>query len=304
MTKSRDRVVVLVLTYNQREVTLRCLASLRQAGGPAFQVLVWDNGSSDGTADAVRRAYPEVLVHEHSGNLGVGSGRNAAAGLARELFAPTHLLFLDNDIVVAPGFVRELLAPFSQEPRLGQVQSKLRLLNDPTRLNDGGGCRIEWWWGRTSPIGFGEVDEGQRDRPAPCVACGGSMMVRADLFYQLGGFDPIFDPFGPEDLDFSLRLQAAGFKALYIPAAMGYHEVSHTFGKGYTQEYARTKSKHWLRLMRRHASATDWAGFLVLGAPTALVRMAVREARRGNLRALLGTVRGVFDVSSTSRTAG
>ncbi len=304
MTKSRDRVVVLVLTYNQREVTLRCLASLRQAGDPAFQVLVWDNGSSDGTADAVRRAYPEVLVHEHSGNLGVGSGRNAAAGLARELFAPTHLLFLDNDIVVAPGFVRELLAPFSQEPRLGQVQSKLRLLNDPTRLNDGGGCRIEWWWGRTSPIGFGEVDEGQRDRPAPCVACGGSMMVRAELFYQLGGFDPIFDPFGPEDLDFSLRLQAAGFKALYIPAAMGYHEVSHTFGKGYTQEYARTKSKHWLRLMRRHASATDWAGFLVLGAPTALVRMAVREARRGNLRALLGTVRGVFDVSSTSRTAG
>jgi GT2 family glycosyltransferase len=304
MTKSRDRVVVLVLTYNQREVTLRCLASLRQAGDPPFQILVWDNGSSDGTADAVRRAYPEVLMHEHSGNLGVGSGRNAAAALARKLFAPTHLLFLDNDILVAPGFVRELLAPFSEEPRLGQVQSKLRLLNDPTRLNDGGGCRIEWWWGRTSPIGFGEVDEGQRDQPAPCVACGGSMMVRAELFHQLGGFDPIFDPFGPEDLDFSLRLQAAGYKALYIPMAMGYHEVSHTFGKGYTQEYARTKSKHWLRLMRRHASATDWAGFLLLGAPTALVRMAVREARRGNLRALLGTVRGVFDVSSTSRTAG
>ena len=301
MTEASERVVVVVLTYNQREVTLRCLASLREAGEPSFQVLVWDNGSSDGTAQAVRLCYPEVLVHEHPGNLGVGSGRNAAAALARRRFAPTHVLFLDNDIVVAPGFVRELLVPFREDPMLGQVQAKLRLLNDPLRLNDGGGCRIEWWWGRTSPVGFGELDQGQRDRRAPCVACGGAMMVRADRFDQLGGFDPIFDPFGPEDLDFSLRLQKAGYKALYVPAAVGYHEVSHTFGSGYTEEYARTKSKHWLRLMRRHASASDWAGFLLLGAPRALMRMTLREARRGNLRALVGTVRGVFDGSKSRR---
>jgi GT2 family glycosyltransferase len=302
MTDSTERVAVLILTYNQRDVTLRCLASLRQAGDPSFQVLVWDNGSSDGTAQAVRQAYPEVLVHEHPGNLGVGSGRNAAAARARQQFAPTHLLFLDNDIVVAPGFVRELLAPFRDEPMLGQTQAKLRLLNDPTRLNDGGGCRIEWWWGRTAPIGYGEIDHGQHDRRAPCVSCGGAMMVRADLFDQLGGFDRIFDPFGPEDLDFSLRLQKAGYHAWYVPAAVGFHEVSHTFGKGYTQEYARTKSRHWLRLMRRHATISDWAGFVLLGAPRALLAMTLREARRGNLRALLGTVRGVFDASSQPRT--
>jgi GT2 family glycosyltransferase len=302
MTEGLERIVVIILTYNQREVTFRCLDGLREVGEPPFQVLLWDNGSSDGTADAVRLAYPEVLVHQHPGNLGVGSGRNAAAALARQRFAPTHLLFLDNDIVVTPGFVRALLAPFREDPTVAQVQSKLRLLHDPARLNDGGGCRIEWWWGRTSPVGFGELDQGQHDSRRPCVACGGAMMVRAAQFDQLGGFDPIFDPFGPEDLDFSLRLQKAGYKALYVPEAVGYHEVSHTFGSGYTEEYARTKSKHWLRLMRRHASATDWIGFLLLGAPRALIRMIVREARRGNLRALLGTVRGVFDVSASRRS--
>jgi GT2 family glycosyltransferase len=301
MTESAERISVIVLTYNQREVTLRCLASLAEVGEPSFQVLVWDNGSSDGTAPAVRARYPEVLVHEHPGNLGVGSGRNAAANLARRQFAPTHLLFLDNDIIVAPGFVRQLLVPFREDPMLGQTQAKLRFLNDPARLNDGGGCRIEWWWGRTVPVGFGEIDRGQRDRRAPCVACGGAMMTRADLFERLGGFDPLFDPFGPEDLDFSLRLQRAGYRALYVPTAVGYHEVSHTFGSGYTEEYARTKSRHWLRLMRRHASASDWAGFLLLGAPRALVRMALREARRGNLRALLGTLRGVLDGSRSRR---
>jgi GT2 family glycosyltransferase len=302
MTEALERIVVIVLTYNQQEVTLRCLGGLREVGEPSFQVLLWDNGSSDGTADAVRLAYPEVLVHQHPENLGVGSGRNAAAALARQRFAPTHLLFLDNDIVVAPGFVRALLAPFREDPTVAQVQSKLRLLHDPARLNDGGGCRIEWWWGRTSPVGFGELDQGQHDSRRPCVACGGAMMVRTTQFDQLGGFDPIFDPFGPEDLDFSLRLQKAGYKALYVPEAVGYHEVSHTFGSGYTEEYARTKSKHWLRLMRRHASATDWVGFLLLGAPRALIRMIVREARRGNLRALLGTIRGVFDVSASRRS--
>jgi O-antigen biosynthesis protein len=301
MTRALERVVVVVLTYNQRDVTLRCLASLRQAADTAFQVLVWDNGSSDNTAEAVRRGFPEVLVHKHPGNLGVGSGRNAAAALARQKFAATHLLFLDNDIVVEDGFVRELLAVFREDPMVGQVQAKLRFYNDPTRLNDGGGCKIEWWWGRTAPVGFGELDQGQRDSRRPCVACGGAMMVRADRFEELGGFDSIFDPFGPEDLDFSLRLQKAGYKAVYVPQAVGYHEVSHTFGSGYTEEYARTKSKHWLRLMRRHASATDWAGFLLLGAPRALLRMAVREAGRGNLRALVGALRGVFDVSRSRR---
>jgi GT2 family glycosyltransferase len=303
MTEPAERISVIVLTYNQREVTLRCLASLTEVGEPSFQVLVWDNGSSDGTAQAVRLRYPDVLVHEHPGNLGVGSGRNAAADLARQKFAPTHLLFLDNDIIVAPGFVRELLAPFREDPMLGQTQSKLRFLNDPGRLNDGGGCRIEWWWGRTVPVGFGELDRGQHDRRALCIACGGAMMVRADLFERLGGFDPLFDPFGPEDLDFSLRLQRMGYRALYVPQAVGYHAVSHTFGSGYTEEYARTKSRHWLRLMRRHASPLDWAGFLLLGAPRALTRMTLREARRGNLRALLGTLRGVLE-GSKSRRAG
>jgi GT2 family glycosyltransferase len=297
MTDATERVVVVVLTYNQRDVTLRCLGSLAEAGEPRFDVVVWDNGSADDTTAAVRQQYPHVLAHAHATNLGVGSGRNAAARLAQERFVPTHLLFLDNDILVAPGFVRELLAPFRLDPRLAQTQAKLRFLHDPSRLNDGGGCRIEWWWGRTRPVGFGEVDRGQRDHPAPCVACGGAMMIRADLFDQFGGFDPIFDPFGPEDLDLSLRLQRAGYRALYVPTAMGYHAVSHTFGSGYTEEYARTKSRHWLRLMRRHASPIDWAGFVMLGAPRALARVLLREGRRGNLRALLGVLRGVFEGS-------
>jgi len=296
MSERGNTVAVVMLTLNQRETTLRALQSLMPQVEPGMQVLVWDNGSGDGTVEAVQRAYPAVTAHHHPTNLGVASGRNAGARLAIERFQPEFLLFLDNDLVLRPGFVRALLDAFAIEPRLGQAQAKLLYLDEPTRINDGGGCRINFWLGRTDPVGFKEIDRGQCDRVAPCVSCGGAMIVRARLFEELSGFDSIFDPFGPEDLDFSLRLQERGYKALYIPSAVALHEVNHTFeGGGYTAVYARSKAKHWLRFLRRHGSAVQKAGFFVVGAPLIAIRMAYRELRRGNPGAIVGSVRGLLE---------
>jgi GT2 family glycosyltransferase len=123
------------------------------------------------------------------------------------------------------------------------------------------------------------------------------MLVRTDVFRELAGFDSTFDPFGPEDLDFSLRLQQAGYRALFVPQAVAYHVVSHTFGEGYTEDYARHKSRHWFTFMRRHASLVQQLGFLLLGAPYLAFRVTLREGRRGNLGALRGLARGFLDLS-------
>lgn len=120
------------------------------------------------------------------------------------------------------------------------------------------------------------------------------MMVRADVFQLLRGFDPLFGPFGPEDLDFSLRLQKTGYKAMYIPRAVGYHQVSHTYGEGYSEEYARHKSRHWLLFMRRHATIRQKVSFYLFGAPIVAVKVFIREAGRGNLRAIRGLVEGLL----------
>lgn len=121
------------------------------------------------------------------------------------------------------------------------------------------------------------------------------MMVRADIFERLGGFDSLFDPFGPEDIDFSLRLQAAGYRALYVPGALAYHEVSHSFeGGDYTATYAHAKARHWLRFLRRHGSPLQQAGFLLVGAPLIALRMVFRELARGNPGALTGSARGLI----------
>lgn len=285
-----------MLTHDQREKTLRCLAEIRAQEGAAFDIVLWDNGSRDGTVERVRAEFPAVLVHAHPENLGVASGRNSAAALAMERLAPSHLLFLDNDVTPWPGFIRELLAPFEHDPRLAQTQAKLRYTDDPERLNDGGGHRVQFWLGRTTPVGYKEIDRGQHDESASCLPCGGAMMVRADVFHGLGGFDATFDPFGPEDLDFSLRVRQAGWRALYVPTAVAYHEVTHTFGAGYTEEYARLKAQHWLRLLRRHASPWQQVGFVLVGAPWALLTATVREVRRGNVSAVRGVLRGSWEL--------
>jgi GT2 family glycosyltransferase len=294
------KIVVQILTFNQKDKTLECLSTLLGGKDVPFTVLVWDNGSHDGTLAAVKDTFPNVLTHYSESNLGVAGGRNASARMAIHELGATHLLFLDNDILVEPGFVGALYEPFESDPQLGQTQAKLRFMHDRSLINDGGGARISFVFWRVKPVGFGEQDQGQYDAPKPCISCGGAMMVRADVFQQLNGFDPLFGPFGPEDLDFSLRLQKAGYKAMYIPKAVGYHQVSHTFGEGYSEEYARHKSRHWLAFMRRHATFGQKLAFYFVGAPILAVQVFVREARRGNLGAIRGLVQGLFH----SRKAG
>jgi GT2 family glycosyltransferase len=294
------RIAVVILSFNQCEQTLRCLQALLEklpAEGP-FDVLLWDNGSKDGTAEAVTRTFPTVSVHAHPENLGVAGGRNSAGRQAIEEFDPELLMFLDNDIVVLDGFVGSMAQAFMapDAARIGQTQAKLMLADQPEVLHYGGGSRLQFWRGITQPVGFGEVDRGQYDTPTRCVACGGAMMVRTRIFLELGGFDLCFSPYGPEDLDFSLRLQEAGWEAWYIPGAVGLHDYNHTFGAaGYTEDYARHRARHWMMLMRRHASPLDWLGFVCLGVPLIAGRVILREARRGNvLGALRGLVRGAL----------
>jgi GT2 family glycosyltransferase len=232
--------------------------------------------------------FPDVLVHFSSQNLGVASGRNAAAELAIKSLDPTHLLFLDNDMTVEPGFVAALLAPFRDgDLKLAQTSAKIKMMRDPQRIDAAGGCNVQFWRGQTRPRGSREVDRGQYDRQEICIPFGGATLIRTDVFQELGGFDPIFDPYGPEDLDFSLRARKAGYHGLYIPQAVVLHEKSQTFEGGrYTEKYLNQKRRHWFTFMRRHASVGEKIAFYTVGGPLTLTIMVLRELRRRNLSAL------------------
>jgi GT2 family glycosyltransferase len=129
------------------------------------------------------------------------------------------------------------------------------------------------------------------------------MMVRTDIFIALGGFDTIFDPYGPEDLDFGLRAEKAGYYGLYVPHAVVYHETrpGHTFEGGqYSQTYARTRVKHWFIFMARHARLWEKLVFFILTAPCLAVKVILRELGRGNFSALKGLVNGCVEFAKST----
>jgi GT2 family glycosyltransferase len=112
------------------------------------------------------------------------------------------------------------------------------------------------------------------------------MMVRADVFRELAGFDAVFSPTGPEDLDFSLRAYAAGYHALFVPEAVAYHTPSHTRPTTYS---AALRVRHWIEFSRRHASKGQRLGFILFGLPLMYARTQASLWRRHkNTKRLVG----------------
>lgn len=297
-----DRAIVatIILTWNQRDKALRVLASLSACGYADANILLWDNGSEDGTLDAVRAAYPKVLVHRSPRNLGVASGRNAAAELAVQTFSASHFLFLDNDMTVTEGFLEALLEPFANASAVAQSQSKILALEDPTRIFSAGGTRIFFHRGAVRPVGAGETDSGQYDQEVRCLPSGGATMVRADVFAELGGFDTVFNPYGPEDLDFSLRVVKAGYHGRYAPNSVVYHEEKRSFEGGkYTPAFTTNRTRQFMILLKRHASAPQKLAFYLWGMPVTFVRVLYREIRLGNGQVILGMLRGLIRSART-----
>jgi GT2 family glycosyltransferase len=300
MIESSDyKVAVILLTMNQRDKTVRCLDSFRSVVDPPFKIVLWDNGSQDGTTDIVRMEYPDVLVHHHPQNAGCAMGRNEAVKIAISNFDPKYLLFLDNDMTVTPSFLEALLKPFGNHPRLAQTTAKIKDINNRDRLYGAGGNRIRFWLGDTAHVGYGEIDRGQYDKQKRCIPSTGCLLVKRHVFQQLGGFDCKFDPYGAEDLDFGFRVEKAGYYSLYVPSAVVFHESrrSRTFEGGqYTEKYAYVRARNWFLFMNRHASLMQKLGFYFVGGPYLLTILMIREAKNGNLNvALKGLVRGAWN---------
>ena len=162
-------IAIIVLALNKLDKTRECLESLRHCTGVTPRVFLWDNGSTDGTTDAIREEFPEVIVQRSPVNLGAAAGRNALSAFAIKDCNPDYLLFVDNDAIVHPGAISALVGFFvdSGRPRLAQTTAKILFPGMPPVIYAGGGCIIRFWSGSTLPQGHGEPDLGQYECPVP-----------------------------------------------------------------------------------------------------------------------------------------
>jgi GT2 family glycosyltransferase len=279
------RVSVIIPTWNGRELLTAALRSLREQRFRDFEVLVVDNGSTDGTAAHVRAQHPEAEVLELAENHGFAGAVNAGIGRA----GGEYVALLNNDMELDPAWLDELVAALDGEPGAGSAACKLRMLHEPGVL-DGAGDVVTWY-GATWRRGHGEPDRGQYDEPGTVASpCAGAALYRRRALDEVGLFDEAFFAY-LEDADWGLRAQLAGWPCRWVPSAVAYHvggATSRRMGDLETELIARNT----LALVLKSFPA----GRLVLWSPLIVAYQLVVLARgpwRAVLRGWSAAVRGL-----------
>jgi GT2 family glycosyltransferase len=218
---------VIVVTYNSRDLTLACAASVaaQASGGLEIELIVVDNASTDGTAAALRAAYPLVRVLAQPSNQGFARGNNVGLSAARGRL----LLLLNSDTEVRPGALSALAAFMDAHPEAGACGPML--LNPDGTLQPSGRDLPTLWslfLDMTKLYRLWRRDlYSQRSRDYTEVAAVGelsaaALLVRRSVYEQVGGLDPDFFAYY-EDVDWCKRIGDRGWRICYVPQAQVMH---------------------------------------------------------------------------------
>jgi GT2 family glycosyltransferase len=223
-------VSVVVVNWNRRDLLRACLDSLARQTHPDFEVIVVDNGSSDGSSELVGEmagAYPAPLrLINNPMNYGFCRANNQGfAASDSELVA-----LLNNDAEAEPGWLAALEAAIRTSAEVGMAASKILVWEDPRRIDKAG--HLMYPDGQNRGRGSGQLDQGQFDRveevlwPDGCAA-----MYRRAMLDEVGGFDEDFFAYA-DDAELGLRGRMAGWTCLYTPGAVVRHHRGATLGLG------------------------------------------------------------------------
>ncbi len=264
-------ISVVVVNWNRCELLRACLASLARQSCPAAEIIVVDNGSTDGSAEMAEREFG-ALVIRNAENRGFCAANNQGIRAARGKW----IALLNNDAEADPGWLGALARVFENRPRLGMAASKILVHEDPRRIDKAG--HLIWPDGQNRGRGTGALDCGQFDTleealwPDGCAA-----MYRKSMLEEIGGFDEDFFAYG-DDAELGMRARLAGWQCLYVPDAVVRHRRGATLG---------LDSSRRLKLIERNrvllaAKLFPWRLLLLNGAYY-LARLAagLRASREG-----------------------
>ncbi len=226
--RAAKKAAVIVLNWNGLGDTVECVRTLKKLTYPDYKIIMVDNGSTDGSADALQRVFPEIEIIRNEKNLGFAGGENT--GMRRALAeGAEYIAIINNDATADPDFLTELVSAAESEKGAGMLASKVYFYDRPQILWYAGASFHPWiGWGRHR--GFNMPDRGQFDdieetqRP-----CGCSMLVTKELCEKIGLLDERFFCYS-EDIDWGMRAGKAGFKVLYVPRSKVWHKVSRATG--------------------------------------------------------------------------
>ncbi len=278
----QPKVSIIILNWNGLEDTIECLESLKKINYPNYEVIVFDNASDGNDVQVLEERFGDYIhLVKNDRNYGTCGGRNIGMKYALNNSNPDYLLMLDNDTVVDPEFLTEMVKVAEAAPAIGIAGAKIYYYDEPDRLQYLGG-KIDLWRGQlvvTSsimerikafcgsflsqhPLGRKEIDRGQHNsiKEIEHVAFWCALFKRKSL-ESIGFFDERYFFYAWEDADYCLRARQAGYKIIYVPKAKVWHKYrSGSKLDGFPQYYA---VKSHFQLMKKHATRWQYRCFLI-----------------------------------------
>ncbi len=287
--RSAFRISIVIVNWNGAAHLPTCLNALRAQTFRDFEVIVADNASRDDSLQLLARDYPEVKVVVLPVNRGFTGGNNAGIRAAQGEF----IVLLNNDTEADPHWLEEVVAAFEHHPEAGSVASKMKLFDRRDTFHTAGDFyRLD---GVPGNRGVWELDRGQYDREEYVFsACGGSAAYRKAMLDQIGLLDEDFF-YSCEDIDLAWRAQLAGWKCIYAPKAVVYHQLGATGGGATASFY---DGRNFLYVIAKDYPSSLWKPYrgaiirqqwrIFAEALHAWQGQAARARLRGLLAGLLG----------------
>ena len=267
---NQPKVSIIILNWNGLEDTIECLESLKKINYPNYEVIVVDNGSEGNDAQVLEEKFGDYIhLIKNNRNYGFAGGANIGMRYALDNSNHDYLLLLDNDTVVDPEFLTEMVKVAEADPAIGIAGAKIYYYDEPDRLQFVGG-RIDLWEEiisvtlvkiRERITGGKEIDRGQHDsiKEVEHIAFWCALFKRRSL-ESIGLFDERYF-WGWEDIDYFIRAGKAGCKTVYVPKAKVWHKYRSANRIDGFLQYQSLRNR--FRLMRQHGTRWQYRSFLI-----------------------------------------
>ena len=223
----RPLVSIISINYNQSQLTIEMIRSLKKISYPNYEIIIVDNASPSEDPQLIADAYPDVTLIRSKENLGFSGGNNIGIRAAKG----EYFLFLNNDTEVESDFLEPLVDHFKSHPETGIASPKIIFYGTDDRIQYAGCTGINPWTGRGRTIGHMEKDEGQHDQSfSTGLINGAAMMVPRTVVEKVGLMPELYFLYY-EEHDWTEMIKRAGYSCHYIASSKIYHKESMSVGK-------------------------------------------------------------------------
>lgn len=259
-----QEVTVIIPNFNGKHFLRECFDSLEAQDHP-FNLVVIDNGSSDGSVDFIKKHHPEYTLIENSANLGFA----AAVNQGIRSTDTEYVFLMNNDVILESNCISNLMHCISKDERIFAVASKMLQYSNRDLIDDAGDEYTLLGW--TKKVGIGKSTDNYQDEREIFSACAGASLYRRKIFDEIGYFDENFFAY-MEDVDMSYRARIHGYICIYCPDSIVYHIGSATSGSRYNAFKIRLAARNNIYVPYKNMPTIQLAFNMIFLVPGFLIK--------------------------------